>query len=192
MSIRWCIAVACLACLVACREAQDLPNPFTDGGVHNGPEDAGPIPDGAIGAPCPTAGCHPALVAVAEADGGCTCRYPCAPSRPLPRCIGWEVCAQLRQQLTDGGSQLLDAGVCLPAGAPNTGCSPAPCAEMLVCARLAGREDAGNTCRYACSWDEDGGIEDAAGRDAIPASHHCPPAQDCFRMTNDGGACFLP
>jgi len=190
MSIRWCIAVAAVASLVACREAEELPNPFK-GGVIHGSEDAGPVPDGAVGAPCPTTGCHPALVPVSEGDGGCTCRWPCAPAHALPRCVGWEVCAQLRQQLNDGGSALLDAGVCLPAGAPNATCSPTPCAELLVCARLAGR-DGGNSCRYPCIWSEDAGIEDASGRDANPAANHCPVSQGCYRMNNDGGACFVP
>lgn len=186
------VAMLCASSLlVGCREAEDLPNPFTDGGIGIDAGDAGPIPDGAVGAPCPANGCHPALTEVAEADGGCVCRRPCAPAEPPPRCDGWEICAQLRQVLGDGGSQALDAGVCLPAAAPEEACSPTPCAETLVCARIAQR-DAGNTCRYPCAPHEDAGIEDASGADLIPLPGFCPAGQRCFDMSGDAGACFLP
>ncbi|MFH1811194.1 MAG: hypothetical protein ABIJ09_20820 [Pseudomonadota bacterium] len=177
--------------LAACREAGDLPNPFTDAGIYDAGGDAGPVPDGAIGAPCPTNGCHPSLSEVLEADGGCVCRRPCQPAQPVPRCVDWEICAQLRQVLPDGGSRAIDAGVCLPAAAPDETCSPTPCAEMLLCARIAQR-DAGNTCRYPCRPSADAAVEDADGVDARPLSGTCPAGQRCFAMPGDAGACFLP
>ncbi|MFH1807628.1 MAG: hypothetical protein ABIJ09_02695 [Pseudomonadota bacterium] len=166
-----------------------------DGGHHDDSgvvlQDGGPVPDGAIGAPCPPTGCHPDLTALALADGGCECRRPCEPSQPVPRCVGWELCVQLRQLLDDGGSQFIDAGVCLPAAAPDEGCSPAPCSENLVCARIAQR-DAGNTCRYSCNPTGDASVRDALGADAIPVPGSCPPAQTCYEMAVNVGACFVP
>ncbi|MBN2361292.1 MAG: hypothetical protein JXR83_17695 [Deltaproteobacteria bacterium] len=192
MSTRCCIAIAIAVAvgLIACREAEQLPNPFTDASFVITGEDGG-----TIGQPCRqhAPACLDNGVAVAETDGGCVCRAPCQPSQAVPRCTGWEVCAALSQSLPDGGSRTLDAGVCLPAGAPNADCSPEQCAELLVCARLLGR-DGGDTCRWPCDWTEDAGVEDATGRDlnAIPTPYTCPPGQDCFRMNSDGGACFLP
>ena len=183
MKTRWYIAIAAVVGLVACRDVEELPRPMatTD-------EDAG-----SYGQPCRYRApyCLQNGVAISEADGGCTCWPPCAPSQPVPRCTGWEVCTPLKQKLGDGGAVMLDAGACLPAGAPNAPCSPSPCDEILACARLDGR-DGGNTCRYQCNWAEDAGIEDSARRDAIPTTAHCPPGQRCFRMPGDGGVCFVP
>lgn len=176
--------------------------PRLDAGAEDGPlpdsagrervaADAGPVPDGAVGGPCPPEGCHPDLYAVAIADGGCICYLPCAPAAPPPRCEGWTICAALRQQLPDGGSFVLDAGVCLPAGAPDEPCAPAPCAELLECAHLA-TQDAGNTCRYTCSPALDAGVADAAAADMIPLPGACPPGQRCFTMGGETGACFPP
>lgn len=183
MKAYWLIVPLAALTLVACREAEDLPNPFTDAGAPLFSNDAGPIPDGAVGGPCP---CHPSLTEVQAADGGCVCRMPCEPAQPVPRCDGWEVCAQLRS-----GSALIDAGVCLPAAAPNSACSPTPCAETLLCASLSGR-DAGNTCRYHCDWTGDAAV--AGGSGTAPAQPgECPSGQRCYNMNNiDGGACFNP
>ncbi len=188
MKAFWVLASLALVALVGCREAEDLPNPFTDAGIAGPVLDAGPVPDGAIGSPCP---CHPALTEVMEADGGCVCRRACAPAEPVPRCVGWEICAQLRQTLADGGSLLIDAGVCLPGGGPDDPCSPQPCGETLMCARIA-QQDAGNTCRYTCTPSADAAVEDATGADATPQAGFCPTGQRCFAMPNDGGACFVP
>ena len=188
MNLRWLLTIAMLASLLACREAEDLPNPYTDGGILLSSEDAGPIPDGAVGSACP---CHPALTEVQE-GAVCVCRRPCAPGASIPRCVGWEICAQLRQTLGDGGSRLLDAGVCLSAGGPNATCSPEPCGEILRCARIS-QQDAGNTCRYSCAVTGDASVEDATGSDATPATGTCPPGQRCYGMGGtDGGACFVP
>ncbi len=194
MKALWLLMAVTVLSVSACREANQFPNVFTDGGVVATLEDAGPIPDGAIGSPCP---CHPDLTEVLEGlgDGGthCVCRRPCEPGQPVPRCVGWEYCAILRRPLGDGGGENLDAGVCISASGPDMSCSSGRCGETLICADR--NQDAGLTCRYLCQLTppEDGGALDAEGMDAIPLPGECPPAQRCFAHPNiDGGICFVP